>query len=81
MRTPEEFASGHIEGAHNIPYESIEAGVAALGLAKDTPIYLYCRSGRRSGIASEALEKKGFTRLVNAGGLEGARALLGKSAD
>jgi phage shock protein E len=81
VRTADEFASGHLEGAHNIPYEGIEAGVAALGLEPDTPIYLYCRSGRRSGIATETLSAKGFNSLTNAGGLEGARALLNKNAN
>ena len=75
VRTAEEFASGHLEGAHNIPYESIEAGVAALGLDEDTPIYLYCRSGRRSGIATETLGGKGFNSVTNVGRLEDARAL------
>ena len=76
VRTPEEFASGHLEGAHNIPYENINAGVAALGLDQDTPIYLYCRSGRRSGIATETLGKTGYNRVTNVGRLEDARALL-----
>ncbi len=39
---------------------------------KDAEIYVYCRSGRRSGIAKAALDEAGFTRVVNAGGLEDA---------
>ncbi len=76
VRTPEEFAAGHLEGAVNVPHERIEAGVEALGLEPDTPIYLYCRSGRRSGIAAEALAGRGFRHLTNAGGLDEARALF-----
>ena len=75
VRTPEEFAEGHLAGAHNIPYDQIESGIAALNLEKETPIYLYCRSGRRSGIATEALGKISYTRLTNAGGLEDAKAM------
>ena len=81
VRAPEEFATGHLEGAHNIPHENIAAGVAALGLEPDTPIYLYCRSGRRSGIASETLGNKGYTNLTNVGDLENARALAKKAAN
>ena len=40
---------------------------------KDAPIYLYCRSGRRSGIALEALQQAGFTNVLNLGGFEDAR--------
>ena len=81
VRTAEEFASGHIEGAHNIPYESIDKGVAALGLEQDTPILLYCRSGRRSGIALDSLRKQGYTQLKNVGGIEEASALAKQSGD
>lgn len=79
VRTPEEFASGHLEGAHNIPYENIEAGVTALGLGRDTPIYLYCRSGRRSGIALDTLQKLDFSQVTNAGTLDKARAMQANS--
>ncbi len=81
VRTAEEFAGGHIEGAHNIPYESIDKGVAALGLEQDTPILLYCRSGRRSGIALDSLRKQGYTQLKNVGGIEEASALAKQSGD
>ena len=75
VRSAEEFAGGHLEGALNIPHESIEASISELALATNTPIYLYCRSGRRSGIAKEKLQKMGYSELTNAGGLEDARTL------
>lgn len=70
VRTAEEFAAGHIEGAINIPFESIVEGVAKLGLKNDDSIVLYCRSGRRSGIADEALTQAGFSHTANAGGVD-----------
>jgi len=81
VRTAEEYSEAHISEASNIPYEIIVAGVAKRKLAKDTPIYLYCRSGHRAGIAKEALEEQNYTHVVNVGGLEDARAVLEKKAE
>jgi len=75
VRTPEEFAAGHIEGATRIPWDGIEKGVAQLGLEKDTPVYLYCGAGGRAGKAKERLDAMGFTAVTNAGGLEDARKI------
>ena len=41
-------------------------------LDKDAPVYLYCRSGRRSGIAMDALQEAGYRNAVNIGGLQEA---------
>jgi phage shock protein E len=71
VRTAQEFASGHLAGATNIPFEEIVEGVKALGLEKDTSIVLYCRSGRRSGVANDALIAQGYSQTVNAGGYQG----------
>lgn len=70
VRTPAEFALGHIEGALNIPHEQIGEGIGKLGLPKDRQIVLYCRSGRRSGLAQQTLTGLGYERVVNAGGYE-----------
>ena len=70
VRTPDEFATGHIDGAINIPLEQIQNGSANLeSLKKDSPILLYCRSGRRSGVAKELLEQQGYSKLTNGGGV------------
>ena len=74
VRTAEEFNQQHVAGAVNIPYEQIDAGIASLHLEKDAVIYLYCRTGRRSGIAKESLDALGYTGVVNVGGLEAALA-------
>ena len=71
VRTPEEFASGHIEGAINIPYDTITPNLPALArIGKDENIVLYCRSGRRSGIAMQTLASQGYRNLRNGGGLD-----------
>jgi rhodanese-related sulfurtransferase len=64
VRTPQEFASGHVPGAINIPFEDIARRAAEIG-PPSTPVVLYCRTGRRSGIAAEALQKAGYSRLYD----------------
>ena len=64
VRTPQEFASGHVPGAINIPFDEIGRRASEIGPAS-TPVVLYCRTGRRSGIAAEALQKAGFSKLYD----------------
>lgn len=65
VRTAEEFAAGHVDGAINIPYEEISTGIGKVSTDRDAEIYLYCRSGRRADIAKTALEEMGYTLVVN----------------
>jgi phage shock protein E len=74
VRTPDEFAAGHVPLATNIPYEEIGDRIGQVTQDKDAHIYVYCRSGHRAGIAKETLEKAGYTHVVNLGGLENAEA-------
>ena len=68
-RTEEEFAAGHIENAILIPeYEIAERAEKELP-NKDALILVYCRSGRRSKIASEELVKLGYTNVKEFGGI------------
>ncbi|MFT3914917.1 MAG: rhodanese-like domain-containing protein [Anaeromyxobacteraceae bacterium] len=64
VRTAPEFAAGHVPGAVNIPFDEIERRAAELG-PPGTKVLLYCRTGRRSGIAAEALRAKGYTNLFD----------------
>ncbi len=64
VRTAQEFESGHVPGAINIPYGQVGSRSAELG-AKARPVLLYCRSGRRSGIAAAELVKQGFTAVYD----------------
>jgi len=72
VRTAEEYAAGHVSQAVNIPYEEITRRIGEVTTDQDALIYVYCRSGRRSGIAEEALREAGFSNVVNVGGLEEA---------
>tara|TARA_R110002110_G_scaffold415748_1_gene654809 strand:- start:38434 stop:38832 length:399 start_codon:yes stop_codon:yes gene_type:complete len=80
VRSHSEYASGHLETASNIPFDGIEAGVAALKLDSDQPIYLYCAVGGRAEVARKRLVEQGYTSVVNVGGLQDARKLAGDSA-
>ena len=78
VRTPAEFASGSIDGALSIPLDTVESQIAAAVPQKDTPVYLFCRSGRRSGIAAAKLQKAGYTAVINLGGIKEAAKKLQK---
>jgi rhodanese-related sulfurtransferase len=64
VRTPAEFAAGHVPGAVNIPYDELARRAGELG-PPSTPVLLYCRSGRRSGIATDTLRKLGFGEIYD----------------
>ncbi|MDM8288378.1 rhodanese-like domain-containing protein [Slackia piriformis] len=68
VRTPQEFAAGHIEGAVNIPVSAIDQ-VARVVEDKATPLFVYCASGARSGSACQALARMGYTTAQNIGGI------------
>ena len=56
----------------NIPHTEIVDRIAEVAEDRDATLYLYCRSGRRSGIAADALTQAGFNNAFNIGGLEDA---------
>jgi phage shock protein E len=65
VRTPGEYAAGHVDGAVNIDVESASFGTQIATLPKDTTYAVYCRSGRRSALATDQMAGAGFTSLVN----------------
>lgn len=65
VRTPEEFAGGHVPSAINIPYDQIGKRLTEIPVARDQPILLYCRSGRRSEMAEKTLTSAGYTQLYH----------------
>ncbi|HAD18290.1 MAG TPA: sulfurtransferase, partial [Erythrobacter sp.] len=67
VRTPEEFADGHIEGAINIPVDRFDP--ATLPDPQGAERILYCQSDRRSGIAAEKLAANGDTAVHMKGGI------------
>ncbi len=74
VRTKEEFAEGHIDGALNIPWEETGHLITAIGTDKQRPVVVYCRSGNRSGKAKIVLETNGYTNIFNATGYEALKA-------
>jgi len=71
VRTPQEFAAGHIAGALNIPVERLESAIAQVkGVGKESAILLYCRSGRRSAMARSLLKRQGYRNIHDGGGIE-----------
>ena len=70
VRTPQEYAEGHIPGSINIPLQSIDEAEAELE-NKDTELFVYCHSGARSSQAVALLEEMGYTKVNNIGGIAG----------
>lgn len=70
VRTPEEFATGHVLNADNLPYEDIVSLASAQGYDKDDTLLLYCRSGHRAGIARQSLLDAGYSDVQNLGGFD-----------
>ena len=69
VRTWEEYDQGHIPGAIVIPHEEIAEKAEDVLTDKDQLILVYCRSGRRSKIAAEALVELGYTNIKEFGGI------------
>jgi rhodanese-related sulfurtransferase len=67
VRTPGEFASGHVQGAVNVPVQELEQKWASLKVPQDRPVVIYCRSGARSARAKTMLEAMGQKKVVDIG--------------
>lgn len=68
VRTPEEYAQGHVPGAINVPYDKIDGRIEELLASKDKDVVLYCHSGGRAAIAAKTLKGRGFDRLLHLDG-------------
>lgn len=65
VRTPAEYSRSHIDGAENINVADADfVSRATMALSKDKPVYVYCRSGKRSLAAADSLARHGY-RVVN----------------
>lgn len=69
VRTPDEFAEGHMVGAQNIDVMAPDFKKRVAELDTSKTAYLYCRSGNRSGNAATILKGMGFEEAHNVGGL------------
>ncbi len=77
VRTPDEFAAGHLDGAINIDVQSADFDTMVAQLPADGDYVVYCRSGNRSAAAIDRMENLGFTSLTNAGGVNDASSATG----
>ena len=76
VRTHAEWYDGHIETAIHIPLDKISNTIEGIIEDKDQVIYLYCRSGNRSGQAEIALKSIGYVNAKNIGGIKEASTNL-----
>jgi len=65
VRTPEEFAEGHMKQAVNLDFNGANFEQDLDLLSRDRPVYVYCQSGGRSGKAKELMNDKGFSAVYN----------------
>lgn len=65
VRTPAEYAEGHVPGAINIPHTELASRIAELAGAREKDVVVYCRSGSRADEALDTLGKAGFKRLFH----------------
>ena len=74
VRSLNEWNSGHLESALHLEWQNITS--IQSNIPKNEEIYLYCRSGNRSGKATKILLDAGYTNVINAGSIEEASSLL-----
>lgn len=80
VRTHAEFESAHIEGAYNVPLDSLSEHAAEIAADRDTEFVLICQSGARARKAEEALRASGLSRLHVLDGGMNAWLAAGKNA-
>lgn len=69
VRSPAEFASGHVDEAISIPLELLSREISKAAPDKDAPIIVYCLSGGRSASARSQLIEMGYRQVFNGGGV------------
>ena len=69
VRTEAEYSEDHLSGAFNIPFDKIHDQISDITRKKNANINLYCRSGRRSGIAKKTLVALGYLSVTNSGSM------------
>ncbi len=75
VRSPEEYAAGHVPGAINMPHNKLDEHADRLADLKGKDLLLYCHSGRRAGMAESELTEKGFENLYHLkGDMQGWKA-------
>ncbi|WP_314261168.1 rhodanese-like domain-containing protein [Cardiobacterium hominis] len=78
VRSPAEYAEAHADGAINIPVDEVSQKISDITQDHDADIYVYCRSGRRAGVAQQVLNGMGYRKVTNLGTLADAEAFVEK---
>lgn len=68
VREPDEYADGHVPGSVNLPLSALDTAEITVP-RRETPLFVYCLSGARSAQAAARLQKLGYTRAENIGGI------------
>lgn len=76
VRTPQEFATGSIEGAVNLPLKGLPDSLLSEGIELDEEVVVYCRSGRRSAQAKTLLKAAGFELVFDGGPMRQLEGVL-----
>ena len=76
VRTSTEWNRGHLANAKHIEWQNIGEEITELTNDKHSTIYVYCRSGNRSGKAKLILEQLGYSNVINAGGINEAQSFI-----
>ncbi|MDJ0324745.1 rhodanese-like domain-containing protein [Cryobacterium sp. PH31-AA6] len=77
VRTPGEYAAGHLEGAINVDVQSPDFDSQIGALPKDGAYVVYCQSGNRSAAAAARLAELGYTQVTDAGAMSAAAGSTG----
>lgn len=78
VRTPEEYAGGHLEGAQNIDFYAPDFVEQVSQLDRNKQYRLYCRSGSRAGQAEQLMKDTGFNDVASLGSMQTAANATGK---
>jgi len=76
VRSANEFATGHVDGAINIPVDELSGRIKEIDTDKEKAILVYCLSGTRSGFAVRILKSHHFSQVYNLGSIYRARAII-----
>lgn len=76
VRTLKEWNASHLNGAIHVPLQNIKSKITSVIKDRNTKIFLYCRSGRRSEEAKEIMRSLGYTDITNSGGIKEAANIL-----
>lgn len=79
VRSPGEYASDRVEGAINVPLDSLESKMPTVAPDKNLPVLVHCLSGTRSAFAARSLRKIGYSQVHDLGSVNRARSLANEA--